>query len=166
MTSQSELVKLRPAIPADAEQMHVIERRLFGADAWSRSQVDHELDRLSLDRWYVVAEQREDVVGYCGIFLSPPDADVQTVAVDPGAQGAGLGGRLVDAAVQMAWRQDCTRIFLEVRADNTAALRLYQAAGFTKLGIRRNYYADGTDAVNMRLRRNEPAPLTEVAHAG
>ena len=166
MTSQPSSTTLRPAVPTDAEHMHVIEEKLFGPDAWSPDQVQHELARLSVDRWYVVAEQNGELVGYGGIFLSPPDADVQTVAVAPHIQGAGVGRLLLAAVIDAAWQQKCSRIFLEVRADNAAALGMYQSAGFTKLGVRRRYYADGVDAVNMRLRRNEPTPLSEVPNAG
>jgi ribosomal-protein-alanine N-acetyltransferase len=43
-------------------------------------------------------------------------------------------------------------VFLEVRADNARAQRLYQWRGFTEVGIRRGYYQpSGTDAVVMRL---------------
>jgi ribosomal-protein-alanine N-acetyltransferase len=40
-----------------------------------------------------------------------------------------------------------------VRTDNEAALELYRAAGFERLGIRRNYYRpSGADAYTMRRR--------------
>ena len=33
-----------------------------------------------------------------------------------------------------------TRIVLEVRSSNVAAIRLYEKMGFVKLGVRRNFY--------------------------
>jgi [ribosomal protein S18]-alanine N-acetyltransferase len=40
-----------------------------------------------------------------------------------------------------------------VRADNSAALALYERAGFTVVNRRRGYYQpSGTDAVIMRVR--------------
>jgi hypothetical protein len=42
-------------------------------------------------------------------------------------------------------------VFLEVRADNSRAQRLYHWWGFTEIGIRRGYYQpSGTDAIVMR----------------
>ena len=42
-------------------------------------------------------------------------------------------------------------MFLEVRADNTRAQRLYRWCGFAEIGIRRGYYQpSGTDAIVMR----------------
>ena len=42
-------------------------------------------------------------------------------------------------------------VLLEVRRSNRPAIRLYRAFGFTAMGLRRDYYADGEDAIEMRL---------------
>ena len=45
-------------------------------------------------------------------------------------------------------------IFLEVRASNSSAIRLYEKKGFNEIGIRKNYYKiiDGKeDAILMGL---------------
>jgi ribosomal-protein-alanine N-acetyltransferase len=42
-------------------------------------------------------------------------------------------------------------VFLEVRADNEPAHRLYESEGFTVVGLRRGYYpVSGADAHIMR----------------
>ena len=43
-------------------------------------------------------------------------------------------------------------MFLEVRAGNVAARRLYRLLGFRDLGVRRGYYGPGQDAIVMELR--------------
>jgi ribosomal protein S18 acetylase RimI-like enzyme len=43
-------------------------------------------------------------------------------------------------------------MFLEVRAGNIAARRLYRRLGFRDLGVRRGYYGPGQDAIVMELR--------------
>jgi len=44
----------------------------------------------------------------------------------------------------------CAPAYLEVRTDNTAAIALYQAHGFERLGLRKNYYQpSGADAYTM-----------------
>jgi ribosomal-protein-alanine N-acetyltransferase len=48
-------------------------------------------------------------------------------------------------------------MFLEVAADNLAAIALYQATGFIKVGVRKGYYPhpDGAkDALVMRRALN------------
>jgi len=43
-------------------------------------------------------------------------------------------------------------MFLEVRAGNVVARRLYRQLGFRDLGVRRAYYGPGQDAIVMELR--------------
>ena len=38
-------------------------------------------------------------------------------------------------------------LFLEVRASNEDAIRLYEKSGFIKTGVRKNYYENKEDAI-------------------
>lgn len=156
-------VTTRPAVPDDLDALVRIEQAVFGANAWSAEQVADELAHDT--RWYVVAQDDAgQALGYAGLYVSVPDADVQTVVVAREAQGRGVGRRLVAELVTHAWARGCTRIFLEVRADNEAALHVYDGAGFRRLGRRPRYYPDGSDAVTMRLRRHEVPDIAAAAH--
>jgi ribosomal-protein-alanine N-acetyltransferase len=42
-------------------------------------------------------------------------------------------------------------VLLEVRRTNRPAMRLYRSLGFTAIGVRRRYYGDGEDAIEMVL---------------
>jgi len=137
----------------DVEEVVALERTLFGETAWSAEAFWSEL--AAPGRWYVVAQDGDGpVLGYAGLAATGgDDADVQTVAVAPEAQGRGLGGALVDALVARARTRGATAVLLEVRADNERAQRLYAARGFTRIGVRRRYYQPGdVDALVMRLR--------------
>ncbi len=151
---------IRAARPTDVDSLMLIEADSFPTTAWRREQMVDELTRDT--RRYLVADDDGRPVGYAGLFLSPPDADVQTMAVAGSHRGQGIGTLLMQELLAVAWDEDCTRVFLEVRADNAAALALYTHFGFLRLGRRPRYYADGMDAITMRLRRHEPVPLTEV----
>lgn len=157
---------IRRAEAGDLTSMMDIEIQVFPGTAWSAEQMADELARTADTRWYAVAESEGLVVGYVGLYVSPPDADVQTVAVAKSQQGGGVGRRLVAAAIDHAWQVGCARIFLEVRADNEPALTLYATEGFVRMGRRSRYYPDGTDAITMRLRRHEVPDLPESAHVG
>jgi len=73
------------------------------------------------------------------------EAEVLTLAVAPDARRQGVGGRLLAGFVTEAVARGAHRAFLEVAADNTAAIGLYRRAGFVTAGVRRRYYrsADG-----------------------
>lgn len=68
------------------------------------------------------------------------EAELITIAVAPGSQKHGTGGRLLDHAIQVLSDQGVRRLFLEVREDNVAAIRLYRSRGFEDVGRRAAYY--------------------------
>jgi ribosomal-protein-alanine N-acetyltransferase len=132
-------------------QVHAIEQALFPGDCWSIEQFWSELAQPT--RRYLAALEDDEVVGYAGLFLLPPDADIQTVGVRADRQGRGVAGRLLDALLATADRAGATHTMLEVRADNAAAIALYDRLGFEAISERRRYYPDGGDAVIMRRPR-------------
>ena len=69
------------------------------------------------------------------------EAEILTLAVRPDARRSGVGKRLVQAGLSHAKRHGAAEAFLEVAADNQAALGLYARAGFKPAGLRRGYYA-------------------------
>ena len=126
-----------------------VERRVFGEEPWTARTFWSELGQLDT-RHYLVAIADGVIVGYGGLCAYPDEAFVQTLAVAPEAQGEGLGGVLLQALLDEAVRRRKTTVSLEVRADNTAAQRLYQRFGFRQAGVRRGYYQpSGTDALVM-----------------
>jgi len=165
-------VTAQPAVPAptlramrwwDVTAAHALEQRVF-ADAWTAAMFWSELAGVPDTRYYVVAvDSRDELLGYAGLYAVGSDADVQTVAVAPAAQGAGLGGALLDDLLVEARRRGCTRVTLEVRADNEPAQAVYRRHGFAQIGVRRGYYPpDGADAVVMQARIGRVAGGSQV----
>ena len=80
--------------------------------------------------------------------VTPGESEILNMAVDPAERRTGIARRLLaDALARFkgAW-------FLEVRASNVAAIRLYESAGFTRAGERKNYYYEPPeDALVMRF---------------
>ncbi|AMY67857.1 GNAT family N-acetyltransferase [Frigidibacter mobilis] len=81
------------------------------------------------------------------------EAELLTLAVDPGARRAGTGSRLVAQFLAEAAGRGAEAAFLEVAEDNLAAIALYATAGFAQAGRRRGYYrlpgGGATDALVM-----------------
>lgn len=85
------------------------------------------------------------------------EAEILTIAVDPAARRRGWGAALVEVAAGIATQAKAEAMFLEVAVDNAAAIALYQATGFLKVGLRKGYYPhpDGSkDALVMRRALN------------
>ena len=79
------------------------------------------------------------------------EAEILTLAVAPAARGQGLGRGLLQAAIIKARELGAQTMFLEVGADNPAALALYAGLGFAKCGMRKGYYGGAADALVLRL---------------
>ena len=137
-------VRLRPMRRSDVELLLPFEQVLFAGDpSWTAEQFRSELDGVPRTRWYVVAEEAGDLVGYAGLFHSGETADVQTLAVVPDRQRQGVGTALLEGLVAEARRRGVSELLLDVREDNVAAQAFYAHHGFEQLSRRRGYYANG-----------------------
>ncbi len=149
-------VDIRQMQEADLPDVHALEPTLFPYDTWTEATWREELAAAPDTRYYLVAEDAGVIVGYAGLMLSIDQADVQTIGVEPGKRGRGVGRALLTALVAEARARRCADLLLEVRADNTPALHLYESYGFERIARRRAYYtgADGSriDALVLRLR--------------
>jgi len=65
-------------------------------------------------------------------FDDPDAAGMRMLAVDPAAQGRGVGARLVGACVARARAAGKARVLLHTTAPMAVAHRLYEGAGFRR----------------------------------
>ena len=83
-----------------------------------------------------------EIVGYGVLTLGAGEAHVLNLCVDPDLQGRGLGRAMLEHLLDAARRLHADTVLLEVRPSNKAALHLYQAVGFSEVGVRNAYYPD------------------------
>lgn len=142
-----EEIEIRPTTIADLEEIVAIDVDLFGPEAWSRETHSDELGNPF--RAYLTVVDRGKVIGWGGVILAPV-SDLLTIGIARTHQKRGIGARLLDDLLAAAIEGGAEEIFLEVRADDDGAQRLYSRAGFEAIAVRPNYYvATGTDAVVM-----------------
>ncbi len=82
----------------------------------------------------------EQPLGFVLLRAIAGEAEIISIGVRPEARRAGIGHRLMDAALAAAAAGGAERLFLEVAADNWQALGLYLSYDFTEVGRRPNYY--------------------------
>lgn len=109
---------------------------------WSSAEI---ADLLTSPLCFVLTELEGFLIGR----VVAGEAELLTVAVEPAAQGRGLGSRLIARFLAEAGLRGADAAFLEVAAENAIALAAYRKAGFVEQGRRRGYYG-GVDAVVMR----------------
>ncbi|MEY4320633.1 MAG: tRNA ((37)-N6)-threonylcarbamoyltransferase complex transferase subunit TsaD [Actinomycetota bacterium] len=142
---------IRIADENDLDAIMQIEHECFANDAWSADSMYEEL--TGAEKYYIVSYRDEHLVGYAGLNKLPTvhQSEVQTIAVRPAARGTGLGRDLMEHLLAEAVRSDCREVFLEVRADNEVAQKLYLSLGFEQIDVRKRYYQpDDVDAIVMR----------------
>jgi ribosomal-protein-alanine N-acetyltransferase len=85
-------------------------------------------------------EQGREIVAYLLYQRVAEEAEILRIGVMPGQRRHGLAGRLLAEFLGWARSQGITRVLLDVRAGNAAALALYRRAGFHHKGTRARYY--------------------------
>ncbi|MDP0171453.1 ribosomal protein S18-alanine N-acetyltransferase [Glaesserella parasuis] len=83
-------------------------------------------------------ENRIVAFAICQFVLD--EATLFNIAVDPAYQGKGYGKQLLQALIAQLQQKQITTLWLEVRASNTTAQKLYFSLGFNEVTVRKNYY--------------------------
>jgi len=87
-----------------------------------------------------VAEMTGVLVGYAIMSVAASEGHILNLCVSSNFRHNGLGRQLLHKLLEQSEALKIERLFLEVRPSNPAAIGLYQNSGFTRLGVRRNYY--------------------------
>ncbi|MGQ0661635.1 GNAT family N-acetyltransferase [Sphingosinicella sp.] len=108
----------------------------FG-EAWTASQCAGLLPLPGV--WLALARNGDEIVGFSLSRIIIDEAELLLLAVRHAQQGRGIGGALLADFASAAIARGAGRLHLEVRDGNLAA-RLYEQAGYSLAGRRRDYY--------------------------
>lgn len=150
MLARDPILTVRPARPEDLERIAILEDAAF-EDSWPRDLLAYELTHPRA--FLLVACRGEDapLPGYVLFHRVAGEAELLRLAVDPPERRRGIGRVLVERGLERLRRESIQVCFLEVRMDNEPAIELYKQMGFERMGRRRGYYRDGTDALILSL---------------
>jgi ribosomal-protein-alanine N-acetyltransferase len=162
-------VRVERMTSADVEEVGALEYAIFhAAHGASRDVVvarfRDDFAGPLMRAWVARAEGASDAVGYLSALHAADELHVLNVATVPARRRAGIGQALVAAALDYARAARVRLLVLEVRAANRDAIRLYRRAGFAAMSVRRRYYDDGDDALEMHLEL-DPSTGTIVPRA-
>ncbi|AGK51978.1 MAG: ribosomal-protein-alanine acetyltransferase [Bacillus sp. (in: firmicutes)] len=127
----------------DIDDVLKIEHESFTAP-WSREAFVNELtsNRFAV---YIVIEEAEQVVGYCGVWVIVDEAHITNIALLPEHRGKKLGEALLLKVMEVTKKLGAVKMTLEVRVTNSVALALYRKLGFKDGAIRKGYYTDNRE---------------------
>lgn len=127
----------------DIDQILEIEHASF-ATPWSREAFYNEIynNKFAV---YIVLEEDDKIIGYCGAWVVIDEAHVTNVAILPAYRGRHLGEALLRKMMTVGKDMGARSMTLEVRVTNNVAQSLYRKLGFQNGGIRKNYYTDNQE---------------------
>ncbi|MBT3221247.1 MAG: ribosomal protein S18-alanine N-acetyltransferase [Proteobacteria bacterium] len=139
-------MRVRTAALDDIAEIEVIEAT-GAANPWSARSLRNTLN-LPTTRAFV-AELGTMAVGYALASVVADEGELLNLTVHPNFRREGLGQALVKRCQAIWLDEGVSTAFLEVRADNVAARRLYESLGWQEAGRRVGYYDRAMDAIVM-----------------
>lgn len=116
---------MRRALPEDADELAVLEGKLFPDNCFNERTLSNE---LKISRCWV-EERGGKLIGYAIVRVDGAMADILRLGVLPGHHRQGVASRLLTVAMREA-----PSSMLTVRKDNEPALSLYFSFGFRIMG--------------------------------
>ncbi len=143
-------LQFRPMQLTDLDAIMQIEPTIY-SHPWTRGNFSDSLNS-GYSAWLLI--QEKNIVGYALMMLVLDEAHLLNLSIAKNYQKQGFGRILLNKMCDIAKQHNAANMFLEVRASNIVAIKLYENVGFNEMSIRRNYYpAHGgrEDAVLMGL---------------
>ena len=135
----------------DIRDVVAIEEETFSSP-WSAESFIQESKRVN--NIYLVVEENEKVIGYCGLWGIAGEGQITNVAVSKENRNRGVGKQMLTRLLELGVEQGLEAFTLEVREGNKGALHLYESLGFLSAGLRKNFYSKPAEnAVIMWLQK-------------
>ena len=87
------------------------------------------------------------VIGICVFHVVLDEAQINFFAVNQKYRKKGFGTYLMSYSIKECEKLNINKLFLEVSNTNFTAEKFYNRFDFSTVGMRRNYYKDGSDAL-------------------
>ena len=127
------------------EEIIAIENSAFNKP-WTKNQIKNDI-LSDLDSENGVYIMDELVAGYIFGWIIHDEFHLNYIAVQPEYLRRSIGKEIILHIISRVISHDIKVILLEVSANNIPAQKCYKSLGFTQMGIRKDYYSKGDDAI-------------------
>ena len=112
---------------------------------WSKKQWTKEFKKEGTKIFGLLVSNQ--VIGICVFQVVIDEAQINYFVVHQKFRNRGFGSHLMNFSIKKCENLNLKKILLEVSRSNITAERFYSSFDFSTVGIRRNYYKDGSDAL-------------------
>lgn len=122
------------------EAVAAIEVMIQRQEPWSNQTFSDLLEQDSIQLVIIINTANEEVVGYCLYQVLFEQAEILRIGTHPNYQRQGVASKLFAKLNKQLQELNVESLMLEVRADNTPAIALYEQQKFTVIHKRKGYY--------------------------
>ena len=144
------MITYREMIALDIPVLAGLEKEIYPESPWSAAQFREELSGVPKTRKYLVALDKQEIVGYGGVAIAGDVADIHNLTVIPSYRRKGIATQILKELEGWALSKGFKEFMLEMREGNLEAQPLYEKYGYQVISRRDNYYAPGIHALIMR----------------
>ncbi len=147
------MIEYRKTSEEDKAQIARLETILF-SDPWSEEPLSQFLSSPFAKGYVGICQEK--VVCYALCTHIAGEGEVLRIGTLPEYRRQGMAKKLLSLYFEDAKQEGANTLFLEVREQNLAARRLYEAIGFEQIGTRKHYYSNPKeDAVLYQIQLNK-----------
>lgn len=125
------------------EAVAAIEAMVQLQEPWNYKTINDLLQQDSIKLMLMTDTNNDEVVGYCLYQVLFEQAEILRIGTHPNYQRQRIASQIFARLNEELKNQQVEALLLEVRADNIAAIALYEQQGFTIIHSRKGYYQVG-----------------------
>ena len=112
---------------------------------WSKKQWANEFKKEGTKIYGLLLENL--VIGICVFQVVIDEVQINYFVVNQNFRKKGFGSYLMNYLIKRCRKLNINKLLLEVSQSNITAENFYNRFDFSTVGIRKNYYKDGSDAL-------------------
>ena len=112
---------------------------------WSKKQWANELKKEGTEIFGIFITNL--VIGICVFQVILDEAQINYFVINPKFREKGFGSFLMSYLIKKCEKLNLNKLLLEVSQSNCTAEKFYSRFNFSTVGIRKNYYKDGSHAL-------------------
>ena len=112
---------------------------------WSKNQWVSEFNKNNIKIFGLSLSNL--IIGICVFQVVLDEAQINYFVVNQKFRKKGFGSYFMNYLINLCEKQNINKLLLEVSQKNVVAEKFYSGFDFSTVGVRRNYYRDGSDAL-------------------